>query len=63
MGAETHGALRRDRAVLTGRGRAGSRESFLEALKALLTEQKPAVTEGAAENTDGDRGWRVRLEE
>lgn len=46
-----------------GGGRAGSRESFLEALKALLTEQKPAVPEGGAENTAGDLGWRVRLEQ
>lgn len=38
-----------------GGGRAGSRENFLEALKVLLTEQKPAVTKGAAENTGGDR--------
>ena len=45
-----------------GAGQAAEKASSKPS-KLSFTEQKPGVTEGAAENTDGDRGWRVRLEE
>ena len=45
-----------------GAGQAAEKASSKPS-KLSFTEQKPGVTEGAAENTDGDRGWRVRLEQ